>query len=117
MKGKIVLLPFPFDDLAANKVRPALCLTRPIGANSHIVVAFITSKAPPDPQPSDIFIDPHMPGNEVSGLKVPSTVRLHRLMTISTSGVQRELGLIPVSNEAEVNAKLRKLFGLAAKSR
>ena len=27
MKYKIVLVPFPFDDLRANKVRPAVCLT------------------------------------------------------------------------------------------
>ncbi len=27
MKHKIVLVPFPFDDLTANKVRPAVCLT------------------------------------------------------------------------------------------
>ncbi len=27
MRGKIVLLPFPFDDFSATKVRPALCLT------------------------------------------------------------------------------------------
>jgi hypothetical protein len=27
MKYKIVLVPFPFDDLTATKVRPAACLT------------------------------------------------------------------------------------------
>ena len=26
-KGKIVLLPFPFDDLSTAKLRPAVCLT------------------------------------------------------------------------------------------
>jgi hypothetical protein len=26
-KGKVVLVPFPFDDLSATKVRPAFCLT------------------------------------------------------------------------------------------
>jgi len=29
-KGKVVLVPFPFDDLSATKVRPAVCLTNPI---------------------------------------------------------------------------------------
>jgi len=29
-KGKVVLVPFPFDDLSATKVRPAVCLTGPI---------------------------------------------------------------------------------------
>lgn len=26
-KGKVVLVPFPFDDLSAARVRPAVCLT------------------------------------------------------------------------------------------
>lgn len=30
-KGKVVLVPFPFDDLMMAKVRPAVCLTEPIG--------------------------------------------------------------------------------------
>jgi len=28
-KGKVVLVPFPFDDLSTAKVRPAVCLTEP----------------------------------------------------------------------------------------
>jgi mRNA interferase MazF len=31
MKGKIVLIQFPFDDLSSSKVRPAYCLTNKIG--------------------------------------------------------------------------------------
>ena len=30
MKGKVVLIQFPFDDLSSSKVRPAYCLTHPI---------------------------------------------------------------------------------------
>ncbi|HXU31960.1 MAG TPA: type II toxin-antitoxin system PemK/MazF family toxin, partial [Thermoanaerobaculia bacterium] len=29
-KHKVVLVPFPFDDLSSTKVRPAVCLTEPI---------------------------------------------------------------------------------------
>lgn len=43
-KGKVVLLPFPFDDLSATKVRPVVCLTDPIGPHHHVIVAFITSR-------------------------------------------------------------------------
>ncbi len=39
-KGKIVLVPFPFDDLTSEKVRPALCLTDLIGPHRHVIVAF-----------------------------------------------------------------------------
>jgi hypothetical protein len=44
MKGKIVLIQFPFDDLSASKVRPAYCLTQPIGNYQHIIFALITSR-------------------------------------------------------------------------
>jgi mRNA interferase MazF len=44
-RGKIVLVPFPFDDLAAAKVRPALCLTDPVGAHNHVVLAFQHERA------------------------------------------------------------------------
>ena len=39
MKGKIVLIQFPFDDLSSSKVRPAYCLTNTIGAYQHIIFA------------------------------------------------------------------------------
>lgn len=42
MKNKIVLVPFPFDDFTASKVRPALCLTNITGKHRHIIIAFIT---------------------------------------------------------------------------
>ena len=47
-KGKVVLVPFPFDDLSAAKVRPAVCLTDPIGPYRHIILAFLTSQIPAD---------------------------------------------------------------------
>ncbi|HET7626431.1 MAG TPA: type II toxin-antitoxin system PemK/MazF family toxin, partial [Verrucomicrobiae bacterium] len=53
-RGKIFLIPFPFDDLSATKLRPTVCLTEPIGVNRHIVVAFITSCEVTDLLPTDI---------------------------------------------------------------
>jgi mRNA interferase MazF len=35
MKGKIVLIQFPLDDLSSSKVRPAYCLTNQIGGYQH----------------------------------------------------------------------------------
>ena len=42
VKGKIVLVSFPFDDFSEEKIRPVLCLTEYIGPHKHILVAFIT---------------------------------------------------------------------------
>ncbi len=56
-KGKIVLVPFPFDDLTAEKVRPALCLTDPIGTHRHLIVAFISSQVRTSVSATDIVLD------------------------------------------------------------
>lgn len=91
MKYKVVLVPFPFDDLSSAKVRPAICLTDEIVPYGHVVVAFVTSKVTDSPSDTDLVIDlddPHFPQ---TGLKVASTVRLHRLMTVSSTIIRKQL--------------------------
>jgi mRNA interferase MazF len=111
-KGKVVLVPFPFDDLSTTKVRPAVCLTNPIGPHRHIVLAFITSQVPPAPADSDLVLDSQDPDFSATGLRVSSALCLHRLMTVTASIIQRELGELSPRMLAEVNDKLRVLFEL-----
>ena len=112
IKGKVILVPFPFDDLSATKIRPAMCLTNPIGAHRHVVLAFITSQIITPPASSDLVLDIRDPDFAATGLRAPSTVRLHRLMTVTTAVIRRELGELSPRLQMEVNAKLRNLFGL-----
>lgn len=111
-KGKLVLVPFPFDDLSGTKVRPALCLTDPIGPFRHVVLAFLTSQTVSPLLDTDLLLEPSHPDFPGTGLRGPGTVRLHRLMTVTTSLIQRELGALSAVLQAEVDARLRKLFGL-----
>src|SRR5687767_8898375 len=90
-KGKVVLVPFPFDDLSAAKVRPAVCLTDRIGRHGHVVIAFITSQSPPDAVTSDLVIDPKEPGFAATGLRVQSVLRLHRLVTVTAALIRRSV--------------------------
>ncbi len=69
---KVVLVPFPFDDLSSSS-EPEFALT---------------------------------------GLRISSTLQLHRLMTATTTLIRRELGQLSPSLQAQVNSCLRKLFGL-----
>lgn len=111
-RHRIVLVSFPFDDLAATKVRPAVCLTEPIGPHRHVVFAFITSQAPVHPLPTDLILDSSESGFAMTGLLVPSTIQLHRLVTGATLLIRRELGTLPPGLEPALSQRLRHLFGL-----
>ena len=112
LKGKVVLVPFPFDDLSTNKVRPAVCLTGPIGLHHHIVLSFISSQIPNDPLDTDIILESSQDDFAVTGLRVSSTLRLHRIMTISDEMIQRELGELTPRMQPEVSKRLKLLFEL-----
>jgi mRNA interferase MazF len=111
-KYKVVLVPFPFDDLSGAKVRPAVCLTDPVGAHRHVVLAFITSRVTSSPLPSDLVLDASEPDFASLGLRGSSTRQLHRLMTATTSLMRRELGELPPKMQADVQSRRRKLFDL-----
>lgn len=112
LKGKIVLVPFPFDDLSVQKLRPAVCLTNEIGEHDHVILAFITSQIPQPLLKSDFVINSTEKHFLRTGLKVTSTIRLHRVMTITTGIIRRELGELPKNLQKTVNDKLRELFVL-----
>jgi len=112
IKGKIVLVPFPFDDLSSSKVRPAVCLTNEINEHKHVILAFITSRLPEPLQKFDINLPANSEHFSETGLKVASTIRLHRVITITTKIIQRELGRLPGDIQKTLDDKLRQLFAL-----
>ncbi|WP_293158149.1 MULTISPECIES: type II toxin-antitoxin system PemK/MazF family toxin [unclassified Microcoleus] len=105
-KGKIFLVPFPYDDLSANKLRPAVGLTNPLGARRHVIIAYITSRVPTNLLETDVVLDASHPDFLASGLRVPSAIRLHQLVTVSTVVVQRELGELSLDTQAQIAEKL-----------
>ena len=111
-KGKIVLVPFPFDDLSTMKARPAVCLTEPIGQYRHVVLAFVSSRVAGDLTDADMVIDSKDSDFGMTGLKVTSVIRLHPLMTVTASVIQRELGELSPRLSSELAGRLRRLFGL-----
>ena len=109
-KYKIVLVPFPYDDLSATKLRPALCLTNPIGSLRHMVVAYISSKPPVADLDSDVKLDANHPDFGGTGLRSSSTIRLHHIITVKSSIILRELGKLPPSLANEAETKIKQLF-------
>ena len=110
IKNSIILVPFPFDDFSASKVRPAICLTSEIGKQNHVIIAFITSKIPDDQVESDLIIKKDSGNSSGTGLLVDSVIRLHKIVTIPSSLIKRKLGSINKVLEIEVERELKSLF-------
>jgi len=88
MKGDIVVVPFPFSDLSANKKRPALVLANLTG--DDIILCQITSQAK-----SDLYSVPLSPKDVDNGnLKVDSFIRPNRIFTSHKNLILYKLGSI-----------------------
>jgi len=110
--GEIYLAKFPFGDVPAMKLRPVLLLTTPLGMVPEVLVAYISSVVPTRPLPSDLLLDPAVPGFRSTNLKTPSVLRLHKLATIHCSSLARYLGVVDSQTQSIVASKLRDLLQL-----
>jgi mRNA interferase MazF len=103
--GTIVLTPFPFTDLSSNKVRPALIISKTNPKERDIIICFITSK--PERNQGAVRIE----NTPVTGLKVPSVVRLDKIATIEKKIVLGELGKVEDSFFKENTHKFFDILG------
>ena len=108
MKGKIVLIPFPFTDLTATKLRPALILYE---GEKDVVAAFISSRTE-NPKTTDITINEKHPEFKQTGLKLPSVIKLDKVATISKTLIVGEIGEVGTKIKKQVNHKITELYTL-----
>jgi len=107
VKGKIVLVPFPFTNLTAAKLRPALVLYE---GEKDVIVVFISSKIPSKVLEVDILVRRNHAGFGRTGLKVDSVIKLDKIATVLKDLVVGELGELEEELKQEVNQKLRNLI-------
>ncbi len=109
MKGKIVLIPFPFTDLTTAKLRPALVLFE---GDRDIVVAFISSRLPKRPFPGSVVVSDKHQEFPLTGLKVSSVIRLDKVATVLKDLVVGEIGEVGDALKTEINRKLLETYHL-----
>ncbi len=107
MKGKIVLIPFPFTDLTVAKLRPALVIHE---GKRDVVVAFISSRIPAEISDTDVLITSKHPAFKRTGLKVDSVIKLDKIATVLKNLITGELGEIDENLRKEINEKLAMIF-------
>jgi mRNA interferase MazF len=109
-RGDIVLILFPFTDLAGQKLRPALIVGRPSG--DDVIVAFMTSQLTGVEPRAEHLLAPTDPEFAATGLNGSTLVRLNKLATLHRRLVQRRLGRIGPATEQAVARGLRYVFTL-----
>lgn len=110
IKYSFVLVSFPFEDFKTSKVRPALCLTEPVGDYEHVVLAFVSSKLPDILLDSDQIVHLDSQLGKSSGLIVDSVIRFHKIVSIPKSLIKRKLGVLDTEGIKFVKTKIKSLF-------
>lgn len=104
----VVVVPFPFTDIARAKTRPALALSANTAnaANGQTVFAMITTAAG-SRWPSDISLT----DLTASGLAHSSVVRF-KLFTLDNRLIVRRIGTLGAADRQAVRRALRALLAL-----
>jgi len=107
LKGKIVLVYFPFTDLTGRKLRPALVL---YDSGKDVVVAFISSRIEKYEPETDILISKSHPEFHLTGLKTDSVLKLSKIATLHKRLIAGEIGTIGEQLREEINQKIMKVL-------
>ena len=106
--GDIVLVRFPFAELAAAKKRPALVLagTSRSARNRLAILAMITSQVESLRLEGDVVVSQW----QAAGLLHPSLLRLAKVATVDADLVEKTIGrLAPLDRDA-ARAAFRRVF-------
>jgi mRNA interferase MazF len=107
-RGDLVLIQFPFTDLSAQKLRPALIVGRVSG--DDVIVAFISSRTFSTDPSAEHAVGSTDAEFGTTGLKSPSLVRLNKLATLHRGLLRRRIGRIGPVTQRAVARGLRYVF-------
>lgn len=100
LTGDIVLIPFPFSELTAVKIRPAVVLTETKDKYKDLILAAISSQIPFKISSSEIVVVPDV----LNGLRVLSIIKVDRIFTLKANKIITGLGKL--NHEQIENLKL-----------
>ncbi|WP_214073334.1 type II toxin-antitoxin system PemK/MazF family toxin [Mucilaginibacter sp. dw_454] len=103
-KGDIILVAFPFTDLSATKVRPAVILTE---TDIDITANFITTQVKWQ-ESKDLLLEV----SQTNGLKKPSLIITGKIATLNNSLILGLLGKLTNDEIDKLNQKLKIVLQL-----
>lgn len=116
-RGDVVLVGFPFTDLTATKVRPALV----VSATSHhrsagdVLLAAISSAPPRRARASHVVVKQSDRSFAATGLRKSSVVLCGKLFTMEQRLVLRHLGRLGAAQMKRVDRGLAAVLGLTTR--
>ena len=99
--GEIILAEYPFTNETDFKKRPALVILDP--DDGDILLARVSS------QPFESDYETTIGDWESAGLRFPSWVRLHKLVTLQKSLIDKSLGKLSPTDLQTVKEKLKEM--------
>jgi mRNA interferase MazF len=110
-RGDVVLTRFPFTDLTGASLRSAVVVFQgQIGQD--IVLIAISSVVRGALAPTDYTVESTHPEFTLTGLRVTSVLRTHKLAAVERSVIVRRLGRLGPQLQVEVDRLLRVVLGL-----
>jgi mRNA interferase MazF len=106
--GTVVLVPFPFTNLAASKRRPAVVVSNSAydAIRGDVIVMAVTSQIRADPALREVPVVEW----QDAGLLKPSVVK-PVIATLEGSLVLRKLGVLERGDQAALRAGLQRILG------
>jgi mRNA interferase MazF len=110
-QGEIVLITFPFTDLASIKVRPALVISKEeFNKRSQDALFIMITSNTENLRKEDILLKASDSKFPLTGLKKESAIRTPKIYCLSKSLAKRKLGTLHPEILAEAIKKLTSLF-------
>lgn len=106
--GDVVLVRFPFTNMATAKKRPALVLAHTARSSRYALatVAMITSQIEALKLDGDVLLA----GWKAAGLLHPSLLRIAKIATIDVELIDKVVGRLSSSDLAAARAAFQRLF-------
>jgi mRNA interferase MazF len=105
-RNDVILVRYPFSDLTAAKIRPAIVVSKPHASGDYLIVP-LTSRT--TPLLSGEFILANWTG---AGLNVPSTVK-RGIYTVNYTLILKLIGQVSQRDATQLDGALREWLGLA----
>lgn len=112
-RGDIVLVKFPFTDLTATKVRPALVISSDkYNQNSNDILFMLITSKTDNLFMEDLLVDSTHPEFPGTGLKRSSLFKIDRIVILCKTIATRKLGEAGPKIMNEVSLRLKKVLSL-----